>query len=501
MGTRAPWRRTNESPNHVNSDYSLCRVVNGCGAGSDTQRDTGGAVWLPVIVTASVPLLAALGLALWAVPYAISETVGVLESLEQHGGAFEAVWNLHAPFFRPAFWGSLQQIWDRSSSVPAAMTTYKLLHVATVLLVPLVFLAAVRPRTALEAVAAAFALATLVGSPAFRDNLENLPLNQMMIITLLSLVVWWLGCAPGRWRGPLAVLLTAVAIGFKEEGIVLGAVVAAGAWLGSPGFSRRTGLVTAGLCGGYIALRLSTSGQWPTFMQDIGLGFSVVTSADATARFGAFPYAIYAYNAAASAANVLFSEPTSGVFGITRAITDGTAEPWQVIHLATSAGTTALLAWWAAGVMRTSGSCHERRVLAATVAAIAVSALLGFKYTRDRFGGVAVAFYALAVFEALRMTTTRLSAARLRPWLAAVLVLGLLHAGWQIRVIGTVQYVRARAEHNQKEWLVDVMKRRERFAHRPTFLRMMEALQPQGTDTRTTAPGPDPAWFGKVLGQ
>ncbi|MBM3778074.1 MAG: hypothetical protein FJW23_07520 [Acidimicrobiia bacterium] len=456
--------------------------------------------WFAGSVLAVTPFLVALACALWVVPYAISETVGVLEDLEQRSGPARALFEPQAPLFRPAFWGALRVIWDGAASIPDALATYRVLHIATVLSVPLAFLLIVRPASAAEAAAAALALATLVGSPAFRDNLENLPLNQMMVITLIGLLVWQLAAAPGWWRGPVILLLTFVAIGFKEEGLAVSAAVALIAWFGAPGISRRTGFVVAGLSAVYVGWRLLGSGDWPVFMQDVGLGFASVPASDAVERFGSFPYPIYAYNALASAGNVLFSEPTSGVFRITRAVIDGTAAPWQIVHLASSIGATALAAWWAAGAARAGGD-RDRRLLLAFLAVLVMSAALGFKYTRDRFGGVAVAFYALVVFEAAKAALARADAMPPRRWMAAALLLVLLQAGWQLRTIGTLQFVRDTAELNHKEWLVDVIERRRTYADKPVFLEIMDALQAQGTDPRTIAPGPDPRWFARVLGE
>ena len=328
-----------------------------------TETRYPSARWTAAVFVLSIPLFVALAVALWDVPYAISETVAILEDLERRSGAASQVLDIHGPFFRPLFWGTLLAIWEHAATAASALAIYKVLHVATVLLTAATFLFVLRPRVPVDAAAAVIAVAVLLGSPAFRDNLENLPLNQMAIIGFISIVVWWLVSTPGRWHAPVAVLLTIAAIGFKEEGLIVGAVVVVAAWTGAPGVSRRMGLVMAGLCLAYVGIRLSNSAGWPIFMQRVGVGFRLLDTEQATRMFGDFPYAVYAYSVMATAANTLFSEPTSGVFRITQSLITGTADPWQINHLLSSLAATGLVAYWAVRVRgggtaaRRSGGC------------------------------------------------------------------------------------------------------------------------------------------------
>ena len=135
------------------------------------------------------------------------------------------------------------------------------------------------------------------------------------------------------------------------------------------------------------------------------------------------------------------------------------------------------------------------------VVAVAASACLGFNYTRDRFNGVAVIFYAMAVYEATRAVLSRAGTLSQR-WMATVgLGLFLLHGAWQLRAVGTVLYVRETASMNRKEWLVDLMARETTFADRPVYLDIMHRLTAQGIEPSTTRRRTNPRWVARVFGE
>ncbi len=430
-------------------------------------------------------------------PYPISETIAILEDLEDHSGAARDAFDLASPFFRPAFWGTLELIWAVDSSVEARMALYTHLHVAVVAVVLLLLVVALRPRTLPDGAAATLALAVVVGSPSFRDNLENLPLNQMMVLTALALVTWLLLEAPGRRHGWLALCLAAVGLGFKEEGLVLIAVIATGAYLGAPGASRTVGVVATACGAAYVLVRLIGSDSWPLFMQDVGFGFTVLGVDEAEALFGTNPFGIYAYNVAATASNVLFSEPTSGVFSITRSLRDGELRFWQINHVLSSVGTTAMIAWWGRGAWRAGGA--SRRLIAVMLVALAVSSALGFKYTRDRFGGLALVFYAVAAYHASGALLRRGHMRRLATGVVTTLVV-LTALGWQLRAVGTLHHLRVTTDRNRLEWLVDWGERQQRFQDRPTYLHLMDQLRDQGTRARHLETATDARWLTRVLG-
>jgi hypothetical protein len=120
------------------------------------------------------------------------------------------------------------------------------------------------------------------------------------------------------------------------------------------------------------------------------------------------------------------------------------------------------------------------RLVVAVFFAIAASGALGFNYSRDRLGGMAVVFYALASYYALRTAAWRFAETRPPQLVAVGVALMLLSAGWQLRAIGTVDSVRARAANSSREWICKRASTRAAHASQPVYLRIFDALEAQG---------------------
>jgi len=336
----------------------------------------------------------------------------------------------------------------------------------------------------------------LIGSPGLRDNLE-LPLSYTIVGMPIALIVWMLlNREPRIWREVTVILLTLIAIGFKEQGLVIVPVIIAAWWMRAPGATRGLAAAAAIIAVTYVALRLSAAGSWPMFQQAVGYGFSELEPREAIARFGSFPLWIYIYSGASTVANVLFSEPTRGVFWITRDFVRGQLSVSEVVQLASAVALTVLIAWWGARCLiadRRRGSSLESRTFVALVAALLACGILSFNYSRDRLGGMATVFYALAAYFAVRAAASRAASARgLRSAVAAV-ALVLLGGAWFTRAVATTEYVRMTARQNERQWLVMLPERRAEFADRPVYLRIMESLVEQGTAADAARIAHDPA--------
>jgi len=456
-----------------------------------------GRAWHAALLLLSVPLGVALAVALWRVPYAISETVAVLEDVQRQNVL--SFFDLSHAYVRPVFYALLVGVWTAADSLATAVAWMKGLHVATALLVVGAFVALVRPRNALSLGAAAVAVTVLVGSPGFRDNLENLPLNQMLLVMLVALPTWALVERPRRWWHGLAfVAATALAIGLKEQGLLLGVAVVAAGLMRAPGVSRGAMVALTALVIAYLGLRILTPGTWEVFMQDVGLGFRRMPRQEALTRFGDWPYGVYLYSMTSTALRVLFAEPTDGVFGFMRQALDGEYQTWAVIEVLSSTALTIVIGWWGLRAWRerhSSEGATAWRLAVVTGLIVAGSGAFGFNFTRDRFGGLAAPFYALCAFHALRAAAERAAQGRrLLLWPAVVLLLALAGA-WQVRAIGTVLYLRATAEKNQREWLIDVRLRRATFADREVYLSTIDALVEQGLRPLSGRGGRDPRWY------
>jgi hypothetical protein len=203
-------------------------------------------------------------------------------------------------------------------------------------------------------------------------------------------------------------------------------------------------------------------------------------------------------------ANALVAEPARGVFRIVQAWSDGRAQAWQILHVGSSAGLTAVIGWWGVRALREvrgQGWSLESRAFVAWAVVLLACGVLSFNYSRERLAGMAVPFYGIAAFFALRAAATRaIEASRVR-FAAAALALLALAGAWQTRAIATIEYARATAARNHREWLVMLPERRAEFAERPAYLQIMDSMIEQGTDPAAPGPTRYPAWVALTIGQ
>ena len=459
--------------------------------------------WRGLLAATSGVILLLIGYSLWRTPYGISETVAILEDVDRNSPWH--FFDLQGVYVRPLFYSTVWGVWQAAGPIQAALSWFTALHIASVVALVSLFVLRLRPTSAIGAAAAMVAVTVLVGSGAFRENLENLPLNQMLIVMVLATAVWSLVERPyRRWHAPAIVALTIAAIGFKEQGILIAPIVVAAWWMGAPGVGSRTAAATTAVTAAYLGLRLWYSPAWPLFPQDVGFGARMLPVSEAAARFGEFPLPIFAYSVVSGAASLLFAEPTAGVFRVVPHVMQGQVEPSQVNNVLSSSCLTALVAWWGWHVFRRDENqawSAEARLCVATLVALAGSALIGFSYTRERMVGVGLVFYALAAFCALRAAGERAARSSGVPLAAACLTLLLLAASWQVRAIGTLEYSRETASRNQREWIIGLNGRRLDFADRPVYLRTMEAMVEQGTDPPVEGRTDYPRWFVRLLGE
>jgi hypothetical protein len=484
--------------------------------------------WTAAVFAVSAPLLVTLVRVLWRTPYPISETIALLEDVDTSPASF-FLDPTRRSWYRPLYHLTWMALWRGTGSLDTALVLFKGIEVAAVGGLIALLIWHLRPRTPIAAAAATFAVAVLVGTPGFRDNLE-LPLIYTTVGMPLLLIVWMLVEREGRWwYTPVILALAILAIGYKEQGLVIVPVVLVGWWMGAPGASRTTAAAMVAMTAVYLAVRFSTSGSWPTFVQDVGYGFTMLSPDQATTRFGNFPVGMYAYNVIATTTNILFSEPTAGVFTIVRDLRNGEIAAWEINHVISSASLTALIVWWGVGALRENLKTQipnpkskkggiwglgfgiwdlnratpwsvESRVFVATVIAVAASAALGFNYTRDRLGGMAAVFYALAAYYAVRTAAERLVDAPRRLRISVGVVLVLLAGAWQLRTIGTVEHARLTAFKDRREWMTNLQLRRVEFARRAPYLRILNAMVDQGTTRPVPRPTAMPDWAGSVIG-
>jgi hypothetical protein len=112
---------------------------------------------------------------------------------------------------------------------------------------------------------------------------------------------------------------------------------------------------------------------------------------------------------------------------------------------------------------------------------------------------MAIPFYALAAFPAVRAVMARVSVAPRRLVKTGTIALVALAAAWQIRAIGTIEWTRRFARRNEIEWLVELVPRRSEFADRPVYLELMERMIPQGTQPGSPTSTRYPEWLARTM--
>lgn len=458
-------------------------------------------LWSAVVLALAAPVIAILCLTLWRTPFPLTEAVAIFENVTARP---TDVWIPDSPYYRPLFYLTVSAIWHGFGSLDARLALLKLVQIVPVIMLIVGFVWHLRPRTFLDAAAASIAVAIVIGSPGFRDNLE-LPLSYTTVGMPLALIAWVLmNRQPRSWHTPVIVALSLIAIGFKEQGLILVPLALVCWWTRAPGATRGLTALLTVIAVTYVLVRLQWRGEWPIFEQSVGLGFREMEVPEATARFGAFPYWIYAYNAICTIANALFAEPARGVFRIVHAFIEGRPQAWQLAHVGSSVGLTCVIAWWGVRSLRhvrMQGWSIESRAFAAWVVVLLTCGVLSFNYSRERLAGMSVLFYGITAFFALRAAAMRALEASQMRLAGAGLVLMVLGAVWQTRALATIEYVRATAWRNHMEWLVMLPDRRLEFAERPAYLRIMESMIEQGTDQEGPRPVRYPSWVALIIGQ
>ena len=185
--------------------------------------------WLVATALISLPLLLNLGETMWRSPYPIHETVGLLQSYADASPAsfFDPT---KLSWYRPLYHLTWWMLRHTTGSLNSTLFWFKTIELSSVVVLLALLIWYLRPRSLLDCAAATCAGAVLVGTPGFRTNLE-LPLLMTLVGMPMALAVWMLlERDPRWWHAPVILVVTLVAIGFKEQGLVIAPLVVAAWW-------------------------------------------------------------------------------------------------------------------------------------------------------------------------------------------------------------------------------------------------------------------------------
>jgi hypothetical protein len=408
---------------------------------------------------------------------------------------------------RPLKYAQIKALFDLSRG--HYWLAFRAFHAFLLISVVLLFVHALAVRTWPDVAAATFALTVLTGMYTFAGTVrEAFPLNHQIEIVVSCLLALVLVRSRGGWLVDLALGVILVAASLTLESGVLVWVVVVAAWLaGAPGASRRSVAIVTGLLAAYLVSRVFVFQVTAPVLSERNSGFllEMLEGGELARRFGDNPMWFYAYNVVSSFMSLLFSEPQSGVFEVTRRWLEGDVPPRIWIGLASSVACTALIA--AAAVSRwrgrfPAGRERDRELFLVCGAMLAANAVLSYAYTKDEILSPAGACYAGAAFAAARWA---IDGWRPRGRVAGILVcLALfgLTSLWAFRSAGLHHTLRVQAFKHRNDWArLTVIEAPEGPAENEREAALLRQLRREAIDMPVPTPdlfGPAPnRWWGE----
>ena len=376
---------------------------------------------------------------LLGLPVQVTDSLGdILKLTASWSDLLRAEFTQHG-FLRPLHWGALKLVHDLSGGNYFAW--FRGTHAIQAGVLIMLYLSLVRPRTWTDVAVLPLGLAVLVGLHTFAGTVrEAFPINLYLTVVICCVAAAAIVLGEHRWwNDVLIALLFVVATLTLETGLLVAVIAIGGAMIGARGVSRAGIIAIATLLAGYFYLRFVVLdiGSPGLTERSSGFGFGVLDGPALVERFGSRPALFYAYNVAASALSVLFSEPTAGVFQMVRAVAAGSVPAVMVVNLLSSLSAVVLLAgfiWTRRRQWRAADFDRDDRVVLLFGLVLAANAVISFPYTKDVIMSPAGSFLAAAVFVAGRHLLTTLPPAMGLRMAAALVVLAAVGSStWGLR--------------------------------------------------------------------
>jgi hypothetical protein len=362
-------------------------------------------------------------------------------------------------YLRPLLWANLKLVYDLSGG--DYFTWFRGVHVIQVLLLVVLYVALVRPRTLLDAAVLPLGLAVLFGMHTFAGTIrEAFPINTHMTILILCLAAAIVALGPYRWWNDVAAMVLFAAASLTiETGLLIWVIFVGAALVGARGISRAGLVGLMVLLGGYFYIRfvLFDVGSPGLVERSSGFGFGVLDPDDLVARFGGNPIPFYVYNIVTSVVSVLLSEPTAGVFRVTSAVARGDVDVPMIMNVMATVSVTATIAvfiWHRRDAWLARRFGRDDQLVALFVMVLAANAVISYPYTKDVIMSPAGAFFAVAGFVAVRNVLTWVPSG-IAPRMATAAIAGaaLVSGAWATRVVGTHLNLRTGAYVERNEWV------------------------------------------------
>ena len=400
-----------------------------------------------------------LGHFLLGLPIQVSDSFGHLLQLTKPWQALVAERFAQEGFLRPAMWIEMKAVYELAGGNYTPW--FRGTHVVQVVALAGLFVALVRPRTWRDVACLPLALAVLFGLHTFVGTVaEAFPINTYMTMLLLCVTAAVVALRPHAWwSDAAAIVLFVVAALTVETGLLVWVIVAGAAVLGARGVSHRGVGVLTVLLGAYMVTRfvLLDVGLPGLVERSSGFGFRVLDPPELIARFGDNPWPFYAYNVMASMFSVLFSEPSGGVFWLTRRFVSGSVPPFMIVNVIASLGIVVLLGAFAAARWRLWVARRfedDDRLVLLFALVLAANAAIGYPYTKDVIMSPAGVFLAAATFGAARWLVADTSPATIAGVraIAMVAAVAIVSSAWSFRVMGLHTRLRQAAVVERLDW-------------------------------------------------
>jgi len=371
-------------------------------------------------------------------------------------------------YLRPLGWAQVRIVMDVSGG--RFYEWFRGWHVGQVVLLFVLFLRLIRPRSRAGAAIVPLGLAVLFGIHTFAGAVrESFPLNMFITVLICCFAAADLAVGPPRsdddaapWRGGLwrdvaAALIFVFATFSVESGILVAVVFVSAFLVGARGVSRIGVAAQVLLVIGYLVLRFSILHIGSPGLEErtAGYGFSRLETNQLIEKFGARPLPFYAYNVASSVLSIALSEPREGMWVATRDYLRGETRLYQVVNfIASTLGSAMILRYiwrrrreWLA--LRFNRSDQLVFIFLGVMAA---NATVSYAYTKDSILSLAGAFFAVALAVATQDFIESMS--RLTPVraIAPTLLLVVLSTAWSFRAIDAHMGLRVAAAKMRVEW-------------------------------------------------
>ena len=407
--------------------------------------------WLYAALVAAV-----LGYFLLGLPIQVSDSFGNMLKLGVSWRDLMVGEFTQRAYLRPFLWAELKLVYDVAGGDYFAW--FRGTHVAQVAVLIGLFVHLARPRTWTDAAVLPLGLAVLIGTHTFAGTIrEAFPVNTFLTILICCFATAALSLARYRWwNDVLALLIFIIAALTVESGLLIGVIVAGLALTGARGISWRgvALVIAAGL--GYFVLRfaLLDIGSPGLSERATGFGFGVLERAELAERFGSNPLPFYAYNIASSILTVLFSEPRGGVFRFVWGLVYK-YEPAIILNVVSSTVATAVIGWYGWRRRRAWFSLtvdRDDRLVLLFLMILLANAVISYPYTKDIIVSPAGAFYAIAVYVAVRHLVIAAGSWFSLRGVATALCCLLLSVTWAVRYTGQHAILRRDAFVVRNEW-------------------------------------------------